>query len=585
VQATFYPRGLQRVALVLSGVLIACAIYGRHVQTARGDSLRQAGQTQMTRCLRIPAPRGIITDRHGTPVVADNIGTHVAAAPNVLRRRPAELRRLAELLGRPPAELRKALKDEKQMAVKLADVDAPTAERVTAANIPGVVLLPSVKRTYTHGALLGPFLGFVGADTPEDHKRWPGLPSGERVGRAGIEQRYDAVLRGVPGEQCFLVDPPGRPMAVGRHRPPVPGLDLRLAIDLGLQQQLNDALAGALGGSGGDLAAAVAMDPKTGQVLAMASLPAQDNNIYGPPVDAAALRQAKSAPGHPTLEHVTQVAAPPGSTFKAVVAAANLAGPVALAPETVIPTGASYTAAGHTFGNWKPMGPQNLTEALAWSNDVYFYKLAQMLGPERIHEIGTALGVGVPTGVDLGGESAGYLGTPEKAEKAGRPWYPAASIVLGIGQGNITVTPLQTARFMGAIATGQIVTPRLGLNFADAHGNVTPAPTPAPSPLPFASVLEPVRQGMRQAVVGGTARRVDGLPASAMAKTGTAQDPASPNGDTDAWFMAASPAEDPAVVVVAFVRGGGSGSQTAGPVVRHALQYFLDHRAEVTAAS
>ncbi len=583
VQATFYPRGLQRVALVLSGVLVACAVYGRHLQTARGESLRQAGQSQMTRCLRIPAPRGIITDRHGTPVVANIIGTQVAAAPHVLRRHPAEMGRLAGLLGRPPGELRKTLKGARQMAVKLADVDAPTAERVAAAALPGVVLLPSAKRTYPHGPLLGPFLGFVGVDTAEDHERWPGLPSGERVGRAGIEQRYDAVLRGVPGEQCFLVDPPGRPVAVGRHRDPVPGLDLRLAVDLGLQQQLNDALAGALGKSGGDLAAAVAMDPKTGQVLAMASLPAHDNNIYGPPVDEAALRQATSAPGHPTLEHVTQVAAPPGSTFKAVVAAANLAGPVALPPETVIPTGASFTAAGHTFGNWKAMGPQNLVGALAWSNDVYFYKLAQMLGPERIHEIGTALGVGQRTGVDLGGESAGYLGTPEAARQAGRPWYPAASVVLGIGQGNVTATPLQTARWMGAIATGQLVTPRLGLSFADAHGNANPVPTPAPAPVPFASVLEPIRQGMRQAVVGGTARILAGLPASAMAKTGTAQDPASPNGDTDAWIIAASPAEDPAVVVVSFVRGGGSGSQTSGPVARHALQYFLDHRGDIVA--
>ncbi len=584
VQATFYPRGLQRVALVLSGVLIACGVYGRHLQTARGESLRQAGQTQMTRCLRIPAPRGIVTDRHGTPLVNNIIGTHVAAAPNVLRRHPAEMTRLAGLLGRPPAEVRKALKGSEQMAVKLAEVDAPTAEQVRAAGLPGVVLLPSVKRTYPAGALLGPLLGFVGADTPEDHERWPGLPSGERVGRAGIEQRYDAVLRGVPGEQCFLVDPPGRPVAVGRHRDPEPGLDLRLAVDLGLQQQLNDALAGALGSSGGDLAAAVAMDPKSGQVLAMTSLPAQDNNVYGPPVDAAALRQAKAAPGHPTLEHVTQVSAPPGSTFKAVVAAANLAGPVALAPETVIPTGAHYTSAGHTFGNWKPMGPQNLSQALAWSNDVYFYKLAEMLGPERIHEVGTALGVGQPTGIDLGGESAGFLGTPDTARKAGKPWYPAATIVLGIGQGNITATPLQTARWMGAIATGRLVTPRLGLSFADAHGNTTPVPTPAPTDLPFAAGLDPIRQGMREAVVAGTARVLDKLPASAMAKTGTAQDPAAPNGDTDAWIMAASPAEDPAVVVVAFVRGGGSGSKTAGPVARHALQYFLDHRAEVTAA-
>jgi len=579
-----YPRWAPRIALVLTGVLIACAAYGWHLQRARGDSLRQAGQSQMTRCISIPAPRGIITDRHGTPVATNAIRYVVAAVPREFRRAPSGMAALAGLLARPAPELDKALGTVRGMVVKLAEVDEETGNRIAAARIPGVLILPSPRRVYAQGTLLGPFLGFVGADTPKDHKRWPSLPIGERVGRAGIEQQYDAVLRGVSGEQCFFVDPPGRPVAMARHRDPVPGLDLRLAIDLGLQQQLNDALAHALGGSGGDLAGAVALDPKTGQVLALASLPSQDNNAYGPPVDEAALRQAAGAPGHPTLEHVTQVAAPPGSTFKAVVAAANLANPV-LPPDEIVPTGGSFTSGGHTFNNWRVLGPQNLVQALAWSNDVYFYKLALALGPERIHEIGTALGVGQPTGVDLKGEAGGYLGTPEAARKQGRPWYPAATVVLGIGQGNITATPLQAARWMAAIATGQLVTPRLGLAFANGDGTQTTVSTPAPVPLSFAAALGPLRDGMRQAVSGGTATILANLPAPAMAKTGTAEDPAAPDGKTDAWIIAAAPADDPAIAVASFVRGGGHGGTTSGPVARQALQYFLDHRDDVLATA
>ncbi|HEV7863649.1 MAG TPA: penicillin-binding transpeptidase domain-containing protein, partial [Acidimicrobiia bacterium] len=435
------------------------------------------------------------------------------------------------------------------------------------------------RRVYPSGTLVSSFLGFVGADTKGDHQRWPGLPIGERVGRAGIERHYDAVLRGVAGEQCFLVDPRGRPVALDRHRDPVPGLDLRLSVDLGLQQQLSDALGGALAASGGDLAGAVALDPKTGQVLAMSSLPAQDNNLYGPPVDEAGLQQAKSAPGHPTLEHVTQVAAPPGSTFKPVVAAANLANSV-LPPDQVIPTGGSFSYNGHSFGNWRTLGPQNLVGALAMSNDVYFYKLALMLGPERIHDIGTALGVGQPTGIDLD-ETAGELGTPESLRQKGATWYPAASVVLGIGQGHVTATPLQAARWMAAIATGQLITPRLGLDFAAADHTATAVPSSGPTPLPFAGALGPVREGMRQAVVNGTAGILGGLPLTVMAKTGTAEDPASPNGDTDSWLIAAAPAEDPAIVLAALVRGGGHGGTTSGPVLRRALQYFADHRPEV----
>jgi cell division protein FtsI/penicillin-binding protein 2 len=214
------------------------------------------------------------------------------------------------------------------------------------------------------------------------------------------------------------------------------------------------------------------------------------------------------------------------------------------------------------------------------SNDVYFYKLAVMLGPERIHEIGTALGVGQPTGIDLD-ESAGELSTPESLQRRGATWYSAATVVLGIGQGHVTATPLQAARWMAAIATGQLVTPRLGVDFAAADHTATAVPSPGPAPLPFGGVLGPVREGLRQVVANGTARILGDLPLSVMAKTGTAQDPASPNGDTDAWLIAAAPAEDPQIVVVGFVRGGGHGGETAGPVVKRSLQYFAAHGGEV----
>ncbi len=575
------PRGLARLAFGLTVALLGSAWYGHHLQTARGDSLRQAGRTQMTRCVRLPAPRGQITDRHGALLAGNNDQSEVAGIPTVLRRDPGAVRTLADILGRPVEDVEETVSSTDGMLVKLGQVDGPTGQRITEAKLPGVTLLPSPKRVYPAAALVGPFIGYVGADTDKDHQKWPGLPIGERVGRSGLERRYDPVLRGVAGEQCFLVEPKGRPVALERYRPPVPGLNLRLSIDLGLQRQMSDALAAALTKSGGDLGGAVALDPKTGQVLAMASVPSLDNNVYGPPLDEAALQQAKAAPGHPTLEHVTQVAAPPGSIFKPVVAAANLALPTpALPPNQVIPTGGSYSYDGHRFNNWKPMGPQSLVGAIAWSNDVYFYKLGMMLGPERIHEIGTALGVGQPTGIDLD-ETAGELGTPQSTKERGGTWYSASTVVLGIGQGHITTTPIQAARWTAAIATGQLVTPRLGLDFAAPDQTASAVPTVAPSPLPFAGVLGPVREGMRQVVLNGTATILKDVGFSVMAKTGTAQDPAAPNGDTDAWLVAAGPAEDPSIAIAVLVRGGGHGGETAGPVVKSALQYFGAHRAEL----
>ncbi|HEV7534952.1 MAG TPA: FtsW/RodA/SpoVE family cell cycle protein, partial [Acidimicrobiia bacterium] len=204
------PRWMARIALGLTIVLLACAGYGRHVQVAKGETLLRAARTQMTRCVSLPAPRGLITDRHGAVLAGNDDQNEVAAIPTVLKHDPAAVGAVAGLLGRPAADVAASVSKTGGMLVKLGPVDGPTAKRVADAPVDGVVLLPWPKRTYPSGPLVAPFVGFVGADTDKDHQKWPGLAPGARVGRAGIERRYDAVLRGVAGEQCFYVDPRGR---------------------------------------------------------------------------------------------------------------------------------------------------------------------------------------------------------------------------------------------------------------------------------------------------------------------------------------------------------------------------------------
>ena len=212
------------------------------------------------------------------------------------------------------------------------------------------------------------------------------------------------------------------------------------------------------------------------------------------------------------LEHVTQAVAPPGSTFKLVVAAANQAHPV-FAPARSSPPGPSFTYGGHTFHNWKPMGPMNLVQSIAISNDVYFYKLAVALGPEAVIDTARALGVGQRTGIDLPGESAGYLGTPDSVRAKGGTWYGGSTVILGIGQGELQVTPLQNARWTAAVATGNLVTPRLGL----AIGAERRPRTPRCPRRPRRRCRSPPRwgrsaRGCAAAVTGGTAARLAGLP-------------------------------------------------------------------------
>ena len=321
--------------------------------------------------------------------------------------RPRDVPRLAALTARPVGGLRRQLQRHRSsLHLDVASLPTSAGRRVSEARMPGVFVIPESHRRYPSGGLLGPLLGWTGVATPEDMKRWPDLPLGAVVGRTGLEQIYDPILRGTDGRQCVYVTPAGTPARPGPYTPPRPGSTVRLALDLGLQRRLTGALAtvlrGVPGQPRGDLGGSVVLDPRNGQVLAMASLPSYDSRVFGPPVHNQRLARLSRRPASPMLEHATQVAAPPGSTFKLVVAAANMRRGL-VSPYRVLPGGGSWTLGNHTFGNWMTLPAQNLMEAIAWSNDVYFYQLAWALGPGPIIRTARSLGVGRPTGIDLPG--------------------------------------------------------------------------------------------------------------------------------------------------------------------------------------
>lgn len=573
------PRLLRPAVVLVTAGLIGMVGFAWQLQQDQGPHLREVGLSQMQRCIRIPAPRGLITDRHGTPLVSDRVRDDVHVVPALVRR--GEVARLAALTARPRGAVRILLhRHRADLDARVATLPPSAARRVRAAHLHGVFVVPSTRRHYPYGSLLGPILGWTGIATPVEAKRWPDLPPGAIVGRAGIEQAYDPVLRGTDGRQCVYVTPAGTPVAMGPYRAPRRGHDLRLTLDLRLQKHLTAALAAALRGEPGqprgDLGGAVVMDPRNGQLLAMASLPAYDDNVFGPPVRNRRLARLARQPASPMLEHVTQVVAPPGSTFKLVVASADLRHQV-VAPDQVLPGGGSWTLGDHTFHNWMTLPSQDLPQAIAWSNDVYFYQLAWAMGPRPIIRTARSLGVGRPTGIDLPGESSGYLGSPHSVARAGGTWYPGSTVILGIGQGYLTVTPLQDALWTAGVATGRVPVPHLGLSW----GSRTHVSFPRPRRLRFAHRLGPVRAGMQLAATSGTASILSALPVQAGAKTGSAQDPSARNGATDSWFTAAAPLHRPAVVATSFVRGGGEGVTTSGRVVLPALQWFFAHERSV----
>jgi cell division protein FtsI/penicillin-binding protein 2/cell division protein FtsW (lipid II flippase) len=583
------PRLVRAAAFGLTVLLVGFAGAGWQLRDRQGPVLAAQGAREMSRCVRLPAVRGQILDRHGATLAAGSAdgAASVLVVPALLRAAPAGISRLATALGQPVAGVRAALDASapNALAVEVAQVQGPVAAAVTRAAIDGaidgVIVTVAARRMYPAGPVLGPVLGFTGVATAAEQARWPDLPLGEVVGRAGIEQQYDAVLRGLDGQQCVYVNPRGMPVAMGARTEPVAGANLRLSLDLGLQRVLTDHLGDAVRAQPGGIGGAVALDPTTGQVLALASVPGYDNNIYGPPVDGAALARLSHAAGSPMREHASQSAVPPGSTFKLVVATANQLHGV-LDPDRPVPTGATYTLGDHTFHNWRPMGSMDLSEALAWSNDVYFYQLAAALGPDAMITTARALGVGQPTGLDLPSESVGYLGSPSSVRAAGGAWYPGSTIILGIGQGYLTATPLQAARWTTAVTTGQLVSPRLGVATGDAPAWVA-LPVPKPQHLPFAASLAPIREGMRAAVTGGTAAALADLSAPVEAKTGTAQDGSLPGDSYDNWVTAAAPIAAPTIVITVLTQGTGVGANSATAVAHQGLAYYLAHQPDIHA--
>ncbi|HEX6350279.1 MAG TPA: FtsW/RodA/SpoVE family cell cycle protein [Candidatus Dormibacteraeota bacterium] len=583
------PRMVRLTGVSLASMLMTLGCMAYQDQQLVGATYAGYGISQMTRCAVLPAPRGVIEDRHGAPLAVDDPGRHVVVVPALLLRDPAQIPTLAAALGQPPGGLMAQLTAQSRAVTLDVGLVAPAvAAKVDALELPGVVSIPSQRRHYPTGALMGPILGFTGVITAEDLPAWKGYPPGSVIGRAGLERQYDAVLRGRDGYLCVFVNPSSTPVAVSSLELPEEGSTLRLSIDLDLQRKATDALQrtldhGVPGQPRADLAAAVVLDARNGQVLAMASVPSYDNNIFGPPIDLAALEAAMSAPGSPMLEHATQVAVPPGSTFKLVVASADTVFN-AIPPASVIPTGYTYTMGTSTFHGWGYLPPQNLSQAIAWSNDVYFYKLGVALGPERMAEVAAKLGVGRRSGIDLPGEAGGLLGTPTLMDQLGESWYPATTAFMGIGQGYLTATPLQVADWTSAVATGRLATPSLALGErAPLSAAYQEVPRPAAADLDFAGGLAPVRQGLRLAVTEGTATMLNDIHNLNMGgKTGSAEDPSTVGG-TDAWFTCVGPMETPEVVTTVIFRGGGEGHMTAEPVGSDIVHWYAAHRAQVLA--
>jgi penicillin-binding protein 2 len=573
-------RRFQAVFLLLLFMAILGAFGLRlfQLQVVNGERNRQLADSNRIRLVPKRPARGTITDRNGKILAGSRLSHTVSIWPIALPKEewPAVINRLATVLKMPAEDIQRRVEQAGYSSLESITVaqGISTAQATALAEyiseLPGVRLEAEAVRNYPNGDLAAHVLGYTGelTDTQLAERRDQGYRMGDVVGQAGAESAFESSLRGTWGGQQVEVDSAGRIIQILGDKPSVSGRDVQLTLDAELQRAAEAALGTRRG-------AIVAMDPNNGAILAMASWPTYDPNIFTGPISQDQWAQLQAA-NHPFLNRALR-AFPPASTFKIVTTAAALESG-GFSPDTVLPTYPYLQVGGVRFGEWNHagFGPLGFTGAMAWSSDTFFYQVARSMGGPPLIEMTRRFGFGRKTGIELGAEESPGLVADDawKQENLDTSWVIGDAINMSIGQGYLTATPLQVAvMFAVAANDGYLVQPHV-LKDNEESRNWRES-------LNLSEVtIDILHRGLRQVITGGTAAalNVPHIPPFA-GKTGTAEaDP----GLSHAWFGAYAPLDNPEVVIVAFAEhSGGGGGKVAAPMVLQVLEaYFSQQKGE-----
>jgi penicillin-binding protein 2 len=611
------------------------------LQVLAGNKYLAQANDNRVRTLRIDAPRGAVLDRNGRVLVSNVAGTRVeiwpADLPKTWAAELSELRALAGVTGVPVRQMIARLNEHGNDPLTPVVVQSGLHQDQIfylsehRAQFPGIELADSWLRSYPYQSLAAQVLGYVGQISPSEYKQLKaqGYQPTDSIGQAGVELGYDKYLRGQDGTAQLTVDSLGRPKSPAKlELLPKPGYALRLTIDIRLQRAAERALrygvqlarVSGIEGVHADGGSIVALDPRDGSILAMASYPTFKPSVFvgrADPQKLAPLLNPAVAQrdNYPGINRAIDAAYPPGSTFKPVTALAAMQSGL-VTPYEQIPCTPTFKAYKQTFNNWTPLidTGMDLETALAESCDTYFYELGRrfyVLPPDRGHPLqgwANRFGLGESTGVDLSPESNGLIPTPEwrRQTYAGpqfteidRTWKPGYSIQLAIGQGQVTVTPLQLARVYALIANGgNLVTPHVADDVEQTGANGQPvrvlsrlAAQPPQSAGVDPTALRFVQQGLYEATHAsiGTSSGVFGaFPVPIAGKTGSAEKlqrlPGYPNpvNLTQSWWCGYGPFDAPTIVVCAVIENGGHGGTAAAPAALKVFQQYFHSTSTTT---
>jgi penicillin-binding protein 2 len=554
--------------IVATGLLSLQLFRLAQLQVVQGDYNRSLAENNRIRRLPMVADRGNIVDRHGAVLAANQLVRSVYLYP---REQTKEQWQAASV------QLGAILKMEPQNILQQLDkagYHSPTPVRVQrnikadvftalaeSGYIPGVEIQPDANRYYPHKNLASHILGYIGEATEDQLKDDPEVPMGMLVGQMGLERLQDDRLRGKWGNRLFEVDASGKELKMLGIQRPTSGEMLKTTLDLAMQQAAEKGLAGRRG-------AVVVLDIETGGVMAMASGPTFDPNMFTRRITQKEVDEVFNNPDKPFLNRALQ-GYPPASTFKIVSSVAGLQSGK-YNPNSTIMTASAINVGGVLFHeHGSGYGEIGFKQALQVSSNTFFYQVGQKVGSYEIHKWGHKLGIG-ETKTFLDGESAGLIPTPEiKKTISDEPWYPGDEVTMAIGQGMVTVTPMELAVMVSAIGNGGY---RLKPHFLSEQA-ADPQFKPENIELK-PGTLSTIREGLELVVSGGTGQQLnDGSIPTTAGKTGTAE---IPGGADNAMYVGYGPAKNPKIAVAIVVERGGFGAQSAVPIAHEVYKAYFN---------
>ena len=601
--ARFGHRALAGFAIMLALVLVVAGRF-MYLQVYEHTEYSTRAKANRVRLRHLPPPRGLIYDREGK-LLADNVPAfRLDVIPDKIKHMDAMLERLAMVVPLTADDIRRfqqSLKQHRTFEQVPLKFRLTESERdrfaVDQWQFPGVSVNPYLTRNYPYGAEFAHVIGYVGRiDDKEQAQLDPDLYAGTtHVGKTGLEKQYEKLLHGTPGYELVEVNADQRPLRVLQRVAAKPGKNLYLTIDERLQKATIAAFDGQTG-------AAVAIDPRNGNVLAMVSVPSFDPNLFVNGISQADYAALLDNPEKPLLNRAMRGGYPPGSTVKPFLGLGGLELGLRKASDTVLSTGTFYipgVARGYRDDQRYGAGRVDLMQAITQSVNTYFYSLALQMGIGRLDQWMARFGFGSPTGIDLPDETGGVLPSPEwKRKTFKQPWYPGETVITGIGQGYWMVTPLQLAHALATLAgDGLAHVPHV---LAATGEGLSAAKAAYPQPAPVQLTHDPadlaaVKQGMLGVVNSpfGTAYRAgigNGFPYLIAGKTGTAElysrttEAYNTNRNVQylaerhrAWFIAYAPANHPQIAIAVVLEHGAWGGSAAAPIARKMLdQWLLD---------